>query len=1420
LTIAARLSRLLLACLSLFLVASEAHRRADARPGSGFQTILVAPSLTAEPSPVVTGSVRLHLQGFGVLSRPGAPAVPVRIEKIGIPEGATPRLRILRVKSRALADLRVEPVPVPASTVTSSGQEADESRDRAAPIPRGPVFQADARIYGRNADYPAAPVSLGRVGRLRDQRYVELIHTPVQVNPASEKGKFAEEVELEVSFEGASEPALDPGKPKQKGASFEKIYNREILNYQQAAPFRLRTAPLFDSTPRQTPESGGIGTTYKVSLHQDGIYRITCSSAPSCSVPTLLGQNPNTFQLLNRGVEVPMRVLGGGDNSFDVGDVLEFYGQLVKEPFTIPNCSAPADPGCATPIYEYNDTTDVNVYLLQATASTARLRMATLDGTPGGLTAEPDFLDTAHAEVNDRFLPLGDHDPFYWIPTLVADASTPAARDISVPLPGISGVSFAAAVTARLRGVTTFSEINPDHRTRITLNGVPGTTTTQDWDGEIIFDHTTSASSTILTNPSTLHLEVPAVATLNLDQVIADYVEITYRRLFQAVSDSLRFDFSNQAAKFSIGGFSGGSILAYDLSRTLPGTSDTVEPRLIVNTTPGAFSVTFQVAVEGAPTGPKRRFLAVGPGGLRVPDSVTPMTANNLLDASNEADYIIISHPSLIDATPGGAYDQFVSYLQNVRGLKVRLVFIGDIYDTFNDSLEHPEAIREFLAYAHDHWTGPVGTSPPPSYLLLVGDAVWDFKNSLNRGDWVDLVPTPIMFYDQAILKYHSSDNWLASFLGSDQSADILHGRLPVRSAAQANTVFAKILGYSVSAPSGSWRSDGYFLADVGNNVFETQTFEDIQNEGAAHFQPPWTFTKQYYAQPPYNAPQGGCNCTPTQFTNDFVTHWNTAHPAIAAFTGHGGFDILGNDFFFRPADVPLLTNGSYLPFFINSDCLTGGFHAVGVDSIGEAFLDSPSGGAVGFFAPAGLSFGFIGQVVNEQLYDDLFSAARLRETGILTANVRSALYQQGSIVDMQGYTFLGDPAMELVLPAPIPPASFQATAGNGRVDLSWTVPGPPAAGTNIYRTQILGQPYTKANATPVTGTAYADLSVTNGTTYFYYAVSVDAAGFEGAVTNTNEDCGSDASTDGPQCRRAIPKNLVPPVAVQGVQAEDTGTGVTLDVSWLANPEADIARYRVRFGTSPGSHPNVKDAGPATSTTLFGLSVGTTYYLVVSAENTSGVEGPPSSEILATPHLFQGIAPPRTIKDLMITRNGAADLLLTWSAVTTNIIGGPASVDHYNVYRGNSPTFVPSTTNRIAVVAATSSPSYLHSGGALLPDDGYYLVSAIDLDGFASGLGSDLPAGVQGLLVQASPTAGMLRISWPAVTTTVSGGLARIDHYTLYGSTGPLPRRLIGPGSLLLDNLTGPFIDVPIPSSGGYFYNLVVVDSRGNLSPY
>jgi hypothetical protein len=71
----------------------------------------------------------------------------------------------------------------------------------------------------------------------------------------------------------------------------------------------------------------------------------------------------------------------------------------------------------------------------------------------------------------------------------------------------------------------------------------------------------------------------------------------------------------------------------------------------------------------------------------------------------------------------------------------------------------------------------------------------------------------------------------------------------------------------------------------------------------------------------------------------------------------------------------------------------------------------------------------------------------------------------------------------------------------------------------------------------------------------------------------------------------------------------------TVQVSWAANTEPDIAGYKVYCGNSSGSYPNVYDVGATTSRNFEGLSNGANYYFAVTAYDTSGEESGYSQEI-------------------------------------------------------------------------------------------------------------------------------------------------------------------------------------------------------------
>jgi hypothetical protein len=103
-------------------------------------------------------------------------------------------------------------------------------------------------------------------------------------------------------------------------------------------------------------------------------------------------------------------------------------------------------------------------------------------------------------------------------------------------------------------------------------------------------------------------------------------------------------------------------------------------------------------------------------------------------------------------------------------------------------------------------------------------------------------------------------------------------------------------------------------------------------------------------------------------------------------------------------------------------------------------------------------------------------------------------------------------------------------------------------------------------------------------------------------------------------------------------------TAQDLTLAWDANPESDIAGYRLHYGTTPGNYTQVKDVGNTTTASVGDLVAGTTYYFVVSAYNTADLEGPASEEVSTT---YRPVAPDADhdgLPDAWETQHGIAQL--------------------------------------------------------------------------------------------------------------------------------------------------------------------------------
>ena len=276
----------------------------------------------------------------------------------------------------------------------------------------------------------------------------------------------------------------------------------------------------------------------------------------------------------------------------------------------------------------------------------------------------------------------------------------------------------------------------------------------------------------------------------------------------------------------------------------------------------------------------------------------------------------------------------------------------------------------------------------------------------------------------------------------------------------------------------------------------------------------------------------------------------------------------------------------------------------------------------------------------------------------------------------------------------PSAPTGLVASAGNGQVVLSWTVPtsdgGSPITGYNVYRSTSPNGEGSTPVATAVSST-YTDTGLTNGTKYYYKVAAVNAVG-------TSQQSGEASAT--PQAAATVPS------APQNLTA--TGGNQAVQLSWSApasNGGATVTSYNVYRSTTAGGEGSAPVATGVTGTSYTDnpLTNGTTYYYTVAAVNAVGT-GPQSTEANATPKAGAPTAP------LGLTASaGNGSVSLSWSTPASN---GGSAITGYNIYRGTSPGGETTTPVGTGVTGTSFTDTGLTNGTTY-----YYTVAAVNSAG-------------------------------------------------------------------------------------------------------
>lgn len=215
----------------------------------------------------------------------------------------------------------------------------------------------------------------------------------------------------------------------------------------------------------------------------------------------------------------------------------------------------------------------------------------------------------------------------------------------------------------------------------------------------------------------------------------------------------------------------------------------------------------------------------------------------------------------------------------------------------------------------------------------------------------------------------------------------------------------------------------------------------------------------------------------------------------------------------------------------------------------------------------------------------------------------------------------------------PTVPTNVVATAGDGFIALDWSG-APGALGYNVKRSLSSGGPYSVV-ATNVMSTAYDDAGAAGGTTYFYVVSGVNPSGESANSSEVNAT--------------AI---LTVPAAPAGLVA--TAGNAEISLGWSASSGA--TNYNIKRSLANGSGYVTVASRTDTFYTDTGLNNGTTYYYVVTAQNSLG-ESTNSAQVSGRPF---------AVTASLTFTNG------TFSNNTVLAMVGPASDEVYGVSLGDS----------------------------------------------------------------------------------------------------------------------------------------------------
>ncbi len=426
--------------------------------------------------------------------------------------------------------------------------------------------------------------------------------------------------------------------------------------------------------------------------------------------------------------------------------------------------------------------------------------------------------------------------------------------------------------------------------------------------------------------------------------------------------------------------------------------TDSICPRIVHGQLVGS-TYSFQV------TGNLRNeFIAFTGNNCHTPVAMGPVE-NQDLHGDRDYDYLMVVHP---DFLPQAERLKEI-HAVNDPDLRVKIATPQQIYNEFSCGAQDVSAIRDYCRMLY-HDVRPL------RYLLLFGDASYDFK---NRNGAVCFVPTYEYNVATDIHSCVATDDffcWLDDNegpAGVRTKPDIGAGRMPVTTLEQATQMVDKIENYLAKNEQTMqpWRNVITFMCDDAqrNEFFDHSEayVSHIKSHGGEHLVVDKIYLDAYNQE---NTPNG--QLAPE--VNKAVNNRMEKGTLVFNYVGHGGEVQLAEERILQRADVNSWRNGPHYPLMITGTCEFSRYDDHERTSLGEYAFLNQYGGMVAMFTTSRVTYGYDNKLFITAVYDHLFEV------------VDGDYYRLGDVFRMakyrgeeneRRYVMFGDPALRLPLP-------------------------------------------------------------------------------------------------------------------------------------------------------------------------------------------------------------------------------------------------------------------------------------------------------------------------------------------------------------------------------------------------------------------